>query len=221
MDNINSLELLINKALEKNNSDAFYLIATGEYTHISINKFEYLKQSIVLHDKNDNIISLQEKIYKFQMLDEPLDKYLYDINKWIPNTNSNIYLCSYNWIIKVLKFYYSKHGHDKFIEGILKTELIEHSDKKFFKKRNILEKIHTDIDKDACSVCLEKLMNSEKSLIVLACGHVFHFSCIKKQNTCPLCRNEVDYNDDYSETESEEFLEGFLEGPLDEYVEYD
>ena len=41
-----------------------------------------------------------------------------------------------------------------------------------------------------CSICLEKIKND---ILVLECGHQFHFHCvstwIEREGTCPNCRS--------------------------------
>lgn len=41
---------------------------------------------------------------------------------------------------------------------------------------------------DTCSVCLDPLEVSTINTTILKCGHTFHFSCIKSQHKCPICR---------------------------------
>ena len=43
------------------------------------------------------------------------------------------------------------------------------------------------VEGDACRICLESL-HSASATTSLACGHVFHASCVADQTACPLCR---------------------------------
>ena len=55
-----------------------------------------------------------------------------------------------------------------------------------------------------CSICLTEISN-EQDTILLPCGHMFHDKCIvqwlKIHNTCPLCRYEIQSNDENYEKE--------------------
>lgn len=51
---------------------------------------------------------------------------------------------------------------------------------------------------DQCSICLSKLEPIGRALFQTACGHVFHFQCVKtciltNQKGCPLCRKSFRY----------------------------
>ena len=53
-----------------------------------------------------------------------------------------------------------------------------------------------DNDKKKCTICLEDYVNGDDS-IALPCIHIFHANCIKtwlkNQNTCPICKYEINY----------------------------
>ena len=50
-----------------------------------------------------------------------------------------------------------------------------------------LVKIYTNIHEDNCVICLEHLVNNYKNLIILTCGHSYHFECYNKVNKCSMC----------------------------------
>ena len=56
-----------------------------------------------------------------------------------------------------------------------------------------------DNDKKKCIICLENYVNGDDS-IALPCIHIFHASCIKtwlKENSlCPICKNEIKYDNE-------------------------
>ena len=43
-----------------------------------------------------------------------------------------------------------------------------------------------------CSICLSEMWNN---IVVLKCGHIYHFRCMQKwsleQETCPYCRTKA------------------------------
>ena len=51
----------------------------------------------------------------------------------------------------------------------------------------LLKKIYTNINEDNCIICLDKLMNTEKSILIIPCGHSYHMECYNKINKCSLC----------------------------------
>jgi len=59
---------------------------------------------------------------------------------------------------------------------------------------------------DDCSICLENIINEEHKKIT-TCNHIFHEECmaiwILQNNSCPLCRKNLDSNT-YDEDNDEE-----------------
>lgn len=59
----------------------------------------------------------------------------------------------------------------------------------------------------SCSVCIEEFQNEEE-IILLPCGHHFHFSCIdpwtQEHNTCPTCRYKMKVTNSEKEKERKE-----------------
>lgn len=53
----------------------------------------------------------------------------------------------------------------------------------------------SDAQAAICSVCLQPL--TEGAAVALACGHVFHRTCIPRQDrtTCPNCRADLEEDD--------------------------
>jgi hypothetical protein len=51
-----------------------------------------------------------------------------------------------------------------------------------------------------CSICFEKLDSGSDAILSLQCKHEFHYHCIEKwfklKRTCPICRVDVDGNED-------------------------
>ena len=50
--------------------------------------------------------------------------------------------------------------------------------------------------KKSCCICLHEMDNSsEKKIMALPCGHIFHEDCINqwisKKPTCPVCNYEI------------------------------
>lgn len=66
------------------------------------------------------------------------------------------------------------------------------------KKIEILESNINDFKNLTCNICLENF-EIGNILRVLECNHEFHENCIltwlKKNNTCPVCRHELESND--------------------------
>ncbi len=62
-----------------------------------------------------------------------------------------------------------------------------------------LTTFYNNIHEDNCSCCLEPLMNTNKSIIILVCGHIFHATCAQKCKVCPICRQEIDINKETKE----------------------
>ena len=54
-----------------------------------------------------------------------------------------------------------------------------------------LEKVFSDVMSDSCIICTNSLLNTHNSLYTNVCGHVFHYSCIKSLNDCPICRQKI------------------------------
>ncbi len=50
-------------------------------------------------------------------------------------------------------------------------------------------------EKKKCTICLDNFENKDR-IINLSCLHMFHSACIrkwlKKNNTCPICKNQVE-----------------------------
>lgn len=65
-----------------------------------------------------------------------------------------------------------------------KLELISNNIK-YYKSR-LNNKI---FDTDTCPVCLDIISNTNKTILI--CGHIFHFSCVKNQTVCPICRTII------------------------------
>eukprot|EP00835_Amoeboradix_gromovi_P003026 NODE_187_length_15673_cov_0.222743.p3 type:complete len:398 gc:universal NODE_187_length_15673_cov_0.222743:211-1404(+) len=51
---------------------------------------------------------------------------------------------------------------------------------------------------ESCSICYNSLIDNTDAVSLLQCNHIFHNKCIsewlEKENTCPLCRAEVQSN---------------------------
>ena len=89
--------------------------------------------------------------------------------------------------------------------------IFNHNNKKNGKKgfdKNFLDSLEInkikdvnklDDDKKKCTICLEDYANGDES-IILPCIHLFHANCIKtwmeNNNTCPLCNNEIKYENE-------------------------
>ncbi len=54
-----------------------------------------------------------------------------------------------------------------------------------------LTTLYNNIHEDNCVCCLEPLMNTNKTVIILLCGHIFHNICAQKCKLCPICRQEL------------------------------
>jgi len=68
---------------------------------------------------------------------------------------------------------------------------LEHLKRKYpelFRKN--LEKIY---DSESCSICYENYIGSSSYKIILNCGHTFHYSCVKKEERCPHCREPLNF----------------------------
>jgi hypothetical protein len=54
-----------------------------------------------------------------------------------------------------------------------------------------------DVDNRNCLICMENFQNEEE-ILALPCAHLFHRECLigwlEKQNTCPICKFEITYN---------------------------
>ena len=53
-----------------------------------------------------------------------------------------------------------------------------------------------DLDSDSdCPICLEKIMNKQKDIVVTNCKHCFHKRCLFNHllniENCPICRNRI------------------------------
>ncbi len=57
-----------------------------------------------------------------------------------------------------------------------------------------LTTLYCNIQEDNCTCCLDPLMNTNKTIITLLCGHSFHYSCTKTCKVCPICRHEIEHN---------------------------
>lgn len=44
---------------------------------------------------------------------------------------------------------------------------------------------------DRCAVCLAANVRPKKQCVKLVCGHIFHFQCIAKVYSCPICRQNL------------------------------
>lgn len=66
------------------------------------------------------------------------------------------------------------------------------------KKQSFFAKRSGDGDglSDDCVICLEGLSGSREALTKMTCNHIFHERCIfgwlKVQNSCPICRRELE-----------------------------
>ena len=106
---------------------------------------------------------------------------------------------------KKTQYYYQKKE-----SLIKKKEKKEEKIKEFLNKNK--DKEIKAIFNDSCVICLEEfqkeiessenndIKKEEEKTKVLECGHKFHEKCIiewmKKQNKCPICRNEQKYDKD-------------------------
>jgi Ring finger domain len=43
---------------------------------------------------------------------------------------------------------------------------------------------------NTCTICESSLCNG--AMFITGCGHKFHFSCIKNNTTCPICKKILD-----------------------------
>ena len=90
-------------------------------------------------------------------------------------------------------FSFGKKGLDKNILDNMEISKIKDIDK-------------LDIDKKKCTICLENYVNGDDS-IALPCIHIFHAECIKTwlkdNNSCPICKNEIKFENE--ELNDEEF----------------
>lgn len=61
-------------------------------------------------------------------------------------------------------------------------------------KLMILDKIYgiSSIDTDRCSICLDTLMKTKKSITILVCGHIYHSKCIGGLSKCTHCSYEIE-----------------------------
>ncbi len=55
-----------------------------------------------------------------------------------------------------------------------------------------LSTLYNNIQEDNCTCCLDPLMNTNKSVLTLVCGHSFHYVCTKSCKSCPICRNVIE-----------------------------
>ena len=83
-----------------------------------------------------------------------------------------------------------------------------------WKEKERLRNLHFECEE--CSICLNTINNNNYS--ILPCGHKFHFdcilSCLKHNNTCPICRIKVNVNfnieyphQDFNNEESNFYIE--------------
>lgn len=42
-----------------------------------------------------------------------------------------------------------------------------------------------------CIICLNPFINYKDYKIIIICGHIFYYNCIKKCSKCPLCKYEL------------------------------
>jgi hypothetical protein len=60
-------------------------------------------------------------------------------------------------------------------------------------KEKHIKHVYNDIFKDDCNICYNKLYI--KSVVVVSCGHVFHYKCIQKldnnKKNCPMCSRTI------------------------------
>ena len=55
----------------------------------------------------------------------------------------------------------------------------------------MLNDVYADLKTDDCSVCYNKLLGTNSSVMVLLCGHMFHNNCLEGITICPLCRVKI------------------------------
>jgi TPR repeat protein len=95
--------------------------------------------------------------------------------------------------------YYEHREYKKAFDLLIKIDKkYEHIDQvnKYLQicKQNLksLDKIYGSIDTDECIICRDTLMKTNKSIIILVCGHMYHFNCIKSLKKCPCCLCTID-----------------------------
>ena len=67
---------------------------------------------------------------------------------------------------------------------------------------------------DECSICQETMNEGETVVKLPGCGHAYHDACVlswlKKQHTCPLCRNEMPKRDNALALNSSSTMTGYM-----------
>ncbi len=58
------------------------------------------------------------------------------------------------------------------------------------KKTKILNKVYGSVETDECAICRDPLINTNSSIIIQVCGHIYHNKCIKNISKCPYCSYE-------------------------------
>jgi len=59
------------------------------------------------------------------------------------------------------------------------------------KNQKKLVDVYSDIQTDSCAICLNGLKGTLSPILILVCGHSFHYNCtecIKGTKACPVCR---------------------------------
>lgn len=52
-----------------------------------------------------------------------------------------------------------------------------------------LYKVYTNIETDTCVVCHECYINNNKPIVILICGHIYHYKCFPNiENKCYICK---------------------------------
>ncbi len=179
-------------ALSYNNLGCMY--HNGLYIEKNFNKaIEYYTKAIELG--NINAINLLGNLYySINEDDKALEYYTKGVD--LGNSKSMINLSTlYKSIVKQ-HFKYEKYEEALII--LIKLQKLKHKYNDIerliaicIEKTKKLENIYNDVNTDICPCCFETLKNTNSYIIIVLCGHSFHYNCIKKCDKCPVCRCDI------------------------------
>ena len=74
---------------------------------------------------------------------------------------------------------------------VIKENITQVTDEDLSLEPNNLELILNTLKNDKCCVCFESF-NTQQSIIINSCSHVYHKKCVKNLDICPFCRIHLD-----------------------------
>ncbi len=138
---------------------------------------ELYEKATELYEKESNLTPLYNLLFLYEEKDNK--KIVELLEKAFSNGK-------YEVIIKMSEYVSKKLYPDENYEIMYNRSESEPFRNKILKPIKKLKTIYTDIKTDDCIICKISLMNTDDNIIILTCGHSFHYNCYSVQSKCPF-----------------------------------